>query len=120
VKPEIKKKWIAALRSGDYEVGYGQLYTAPKAEGEKPCHCALGVLAEVAIKEGLEFTPDPENPSLYRYGRAQGYCYVPEALGKWADIPPEVQAQVVRLNDSSPDDVDVFERVADWLEGADV
>ena len=38
---ELKDKWVAALRSGDYRQGKGFLYS----EG---CHCCLGVLCEVS------------------------------------------------------------------------
>lgn len=48
LKPEVKEKWTAALRSGDYKQGIGQLkrtnYSGVKSE---PSFCCLGVLCEV-------------------------------------------------------------------------
>lgn len=41
LSPELKAKWIAALRSGEYEQGIGRLYF----EG---AYCCLGVLGELA------------------------------------------------------------------------
>lgn len=43
----IARQWIAALRSGEYTQGQGQLCTG----GKKPKHCCLGVLCEIAEKE---------------------------------------------------------------------
>lgn len=38
MKASVKRKWLAALRSGEYEQGQGQLLSAGK-------YCCLGVLA---------------------------------------------------------------------------
>jgi hypothetical protein len=43
---ELKQKWIAALRSGEYKQGIGQLIARTHAGEVK--HCCLGVLAELA------------------------------------------------------------------------
>lgn len=45
---QIKKKWIAALRSGQYDQGRGALCTVTE-EGAK--YCGLGVLYEVVNGE---------------------------------------------------------------------
>ena len=39
---ELKKKWVDALRSGDYKQGRGHLRSARDA------YCCLGVLAEIS------------------------------------------------------------------------
>lgn len=43
--PELKAKWIAALRSGEYKQTTGRLVRVER-DGYK--HCCLGVLCEVA------------------------------------------------------------------------
>ena len=49
MNPEIKKMWADALRSGQYVQGTRYLkYEA----GGKVCHCALGVLCDLAVKSG--------------------------------------------------------------------
>jgi hypothetical protein len=49
---EIKARWIAALRSGQYKQGQGNLHPTPK------CFCALGVLCDLYAKEhGMEWAP---------------------------------------------------------------
>jgi len=42
----VAKKWVAALRSGKYEQGTGQLRNGDT-------YCCLGVLCDVALKEGV-------------------------------------------------------------------
>jgi hypothetical protein len=44
--PEVKHRWVEALRSGRYEQGTGAL----NKEGKL---CCLGVLCEVALEDGL-------------------------------------------------------------------
>jgi hypothetical protein len=44
---ELRRKWVAALRSGQYEQGYGKLKVVP-TNGNPPRYCCLGLLCEVA------------------------------------------------------------------------
>jgi hypothetical protein len=46
---ELKAKWVAALRSGTYTQGTGELHTPSEKS-----FCCLGVLCEVAQ---IEYTP---------------------------------------------------------------
>lgn len=45
MNPEIKAKWVAALRSGEYKQGTGKL------KNEKNEFCCLGVLCDTRFKE---------------------------------------------------------------------
>lgn len=47
MKQEIAKKWASALRSGEYSQGIHMLRSKGGA------HCALGVLCDLASKEGI-------------------------------------------------------------------
>ena len=51
---ELVKDWIAALRSGEYRQGHGQLRYQPGIEygEEQYAYCCLGVAADVAINTG--------------------------------------------------------------------
>lgn len=51
MNPEIKAKWLEALRSGDYTQGRKFLATKNKQTGEFD-FCCLGVLCDLAVKEG--------------------------------------------------------------------
>jgi hypothetical protein len=42
--PELKEKWIKALRSGEYTQGRGALRSTTK---NGTCYCCLGVLADI-------------------------------------------------------------------------
>lgn len=54
MNPEIKGKWLTALRSGDYVQGKGLLCRVKK-DGSKT-YCCLGVLTDLYIQEkGLEW-----------------------------------------------------------------
>jgi hypothetical protein len=43
----LVRKWIEALRSGEYDQGLGELYTRDPSL-VKPAYCCLGVLQEIA------------------------------------------------------------------------
>lgn len=49
MNPEIKAKWIAALRSGEYE----QRRTWLCVDG---LYCCLGVLCDLAVKDGVDLS----------------------------------------------------------------
>lgn len=50
LKPEIKARWVAALRSGDYTQGQNVLRKQTTAGVQ---HCCLGVLMEIALEDGI-------------------------------------------------------------------
>lgn len=50
MNPEIKAQWLAALRSGNYQQGIGQLYEK-KFGRDYAQYCCLGVLADVIKDE---------------------------------------------------------------------
>lgn len=51
MNPEVKEKWLTALRSGDYAQGKGKLEKID-AEGQST-YCCLGVLCDLAAKENI-------------------------------------------------------------------
>lgn len=59
MNPEIKAKWLDALRSGEYRQGQNVLKKS-FSDNDKPQHCCLGVLCEIAIKEGLNISATAE------------------------------------------------------------
>ncbi len=61
MNPEIKQKWIKALRSGDYRQGRGKLSRANFVTGDYE-YCCLGVLCEVLEIDykGSDAYPAPE------------------------------------------------------------
>lgn len=57
MNPDVKSKWVTALRSGEYVQGTG--FLCPLSQPGKT-HCCLGVLAEVAVSEKIIDPPDLE------------------------------------------------------------
>jgi len=71
MKPDIKARWVEALRSGEYEQGEGQL-----KEGNK--FCCLGVLTDLYSKEtGRDWREGELDPDAGQ---------LPPEVQKWADI----------------------------------
>ena len=83
---EIKAKWVAALRSGEYKQGFEQL---------KDCNgnfCCLGVLSDLAEKEGIvESVQEEIGPRAFGY-RTKGsensfkFGTLPKAVMDWAGL----------------------------------
>jgi hypothetical protein len=85
VNPEVKTKWVAALRSGEYEQTTGTL-------SRDGAYCCLGVLCELAIKDGVEIEKHPTPGASTRYGESVGV--LPWRVVSWAGVPdcdPDVQ-----------------------------
>lgn len=52
MRTDIKERWIAALKSGDYEQGRSQLHTKGELTGNER-FCCLGVLCDLAYRDGV-------------------------------------------------------------------
>jgi hypothetical protein len=129
---DIKTKWIAALRSGEYKQTTGVLarmhYSSP--DGSQLHHCCLGVLCEVV---GLKREPTPWNINIHQYftghHEEEGWpeaveTTLPDALAKSLGFPqaehgtdgdgwlPESRVSLAQLND----DGSTFDEIADLIE----
>jgi hypothetical protein len=83
LKPEVKAKWLAALRSGKYKQGSGILAKTSVSSG-KTNYCCLGVLAKVSgVTKGL-------NEEFLTEGMSR-------KIG--CTIPKHVQQTLASLND---------------------
>jgi hypothetical protein len=104
MKRELKQKWLAALRSGEYRQGRQELKF--KDRQKQICYCCLGVLAEIAEPEKLQKV---RNKFLF-YG-SRGFLRIyPD---KWVLLPEETQRQLSAMND---DGATSFLEIADWIE----
>lgn len=70
LKPEVKAKWLAALRSGEYQQGVSQLRYEDPDKVQR--FCCLGVLCDLAVKQGVIEAPElrPGVGSVYVYDGA--------------------------------------------------
>lgn len=60
MNPEIKARWVAALRSGKYQQGRRVLRNGDS-------YCCLGVLCELALEDGIVTATIDEHTSVTRY-----------------------------------------------------
>jgi len=119
VNPEIKQKWVAALRSGNYVQGKGNL-AINLGDGLK--HCCLGVLCELAANEGI-IEKSTIGISKWINSFDGATKYLPMSVMNWAGLPngpldnpmvqiPNTGVTLVDLNDNQSD----FYEIADIIE----
>lgn len=99
INKEFKDKWLTALRSGEYEQGREQLYTA-----SDNTYCCLGVACHLI------------NPEIIRDFGGYGFpSAIPES--RHSELPDILledyfTEEVAAINDSGV----TFEHIADWIE----
>lgn len=100
---ELRDKWVAALRSGEYEQGTGWLLKI--GDDGKKRYCCLGVLSEVCGVEWGEPGASGEIDPI------EGYRgLVPKSLG--GVLHDKYEAYLSTMNDVGS----TFEEIADWIE----
>jgi hypothetical protein len=90
---ELKDRWVAALESGTYLRGTGQLAYPDQTNWGKTYHCCLGVLREIEPQIASRVGGDnayllPDEPDEY------------DAPTTYLGLPQEWQTELGKLNDS--------------------
>lgn len=80
MKPEIKKRWIEALRSGEYKQGLAKLKSINPNNGEE-YYCCLGVLCDLYRKE----------KDVFWKMTGDEFYYLSNSNGNATSLPIEVQ-----------------------------
>lgn len=89
MKPEIKAKWVAALRSGEYKQGREALRIGDR-------FCCLGVLCDLHAKDtGEQWKKYYEDE--FSYGEDGQTSMLPVEVAKWAGCSPSPQAAGKKL-----------------------
>lgn len=102
---EVRKRWVEALRSGEYQQGHGRL-----RRGDT--YCCLGVLCDLHAKEHRqEWRLFGGHPDVYMYDSEQGKPS--ESIWHWAGLNAFIAGQLIRLND---DEEATFDEIADAIE----
>ncbi len=123
----IKELWVQALRSGEYTQICGKMrvtsrMTAATRERHGEGHCCLGVLTEIAKKEGVldQFKVNPRGEKLTTEVR------------QWAGLNNRAVTTLITQNDGRHGhhslgqsfylkknrvDNKSFQEIADWVEG---
>lgn len=113
---EIKKRWIEALRSGEYKQGKGRLCALN--EDNTYSYCCLGVLADLRLKESL----DGDNKEGIMF-----YTFLPSDVVEWCKIGnvdpyinfKEERRSLALINDGNPGlyiEPHTFNEIADLIE----
>ena len=105
MKPALKKKWVEALRSGDYKQGKGRLRRADESHLDMPdAFCCLGVLCQVSNPDGWTKT------DVYRYSNQGGMfnAHFSREIG----LPYDMVVDLVIMNDTGKG----FGTIANWIE----
>lgn len=109
--PELKARWVEALRSGEYKQGKGAL------KGQDHCgtmrYCCLGVLAEVAGMRGIrdhEWGDDTKFVATYRFGGSSAMLSSDHLASMRLAEPTAVR--LAQMNDGG----DSFDKIADKIE----
>lgn len=107
MKKAIKKRWVEALRSGEYEQGRMKLRNKGT---ESDTFCCLGVLCDLAVQDGA--IPEPKrygDSATFFYGthniddgdNALGYIdsttALPQEVIEWAFTKRETRSKITRL-----------------------
>lgn len=72
LKPEIKKVWLSALRSGKFRQCKSRLKKSTGVEGRgKYSYCCLGVLCEIVVWEGIISEPIWATPRYHSGSEAK-------------------------------------------------
>jgi len=120
LNPEVKEKWVAALRSGEYSQGEGVLKDVPEGDST-PKYCCLGVLCEIAVQEGVIKKVPLMN---HNAGKSRVGVYLPRKVAKWAglkdisdgrkmgDVDGTEQGRLATMNDTG----NTFGAIADTIE----
>lgn len=106
--PELKQKWINALRSGEFRQGQGELrydmYISGDYSTAHQAYCCLGVLREIV------------NPTDFESENADNNYLSPEQLERYG-LTGEEQQILAELND---DKNMSFDEIATYIEKTDL
>lgn len=102
----VKRQWVAALRSGEYEQGQGRLHSAPGG-GAPAEYCCLGVLSDLAVRAGVverqpsvaEEGQPVHEVQCYVYGRTLTASYLAPEVMEWAGLQTNDPFVVVEEED---------------------
>lgn len=134
---DVADRWVAALRSGNYQQGRGALASRERdtSKGELEFgpdkYCCLGVLCEIALQERVPIETvesSPGNvigPRSDQWMRSRSYDvatdFLPPSVQSWAgmetnDGTPTNDVGEPSLSDLNDDDHYSFSQIADFIE----
>jgi hypothetical protein len=110
MNPNVKTKWVEALRSGEYTQGRNLLHYMDD-------FCCLGVLCELAVKDGVQMSVSG-NRGVNSYDN--NASSLPDAVKDWAGLSSNLPlAKIEGVNYTlhyMNDDGNSFAEIADIIE----
>ena len=109
MNPQIKQKWVSALRSGEYQQTQRLLH-------DENGFCCLGVLCDLYGKENNVEWELTDNGNYYNFQDKN--VYLPHSVVEWSGIgddDPTIndrESRLARLNDCGS----TFNEIADVIE----
>lgn len=104
MNPEVKAKWLEALRSGEYEQGKGEL-----RRGDT--YCCLGVLCNISQLGRW----NPYDSGAYSFNvdsNLPAFGMLPKSISVWSELFVDNQNRLGQMNDGGAS----FPEIADWIE----
>lgn len=110
MEPDVKRLWVNALRSGEYEQVFG---CVKSAEG----YCATGVLLHLAAEHSDDLVTEIGDYFYPAWDGARVESgpieYLPPVVLGWAGLNGEMASVIIEMNDA---DLRTFEEIADHIE----
>lgn len=116
---EIKEKWVAALRSGEYKQGKSAL---KETQDGKDAFCCYGVLCDLAVAAGVAEATRFEDNRTTQYNDQAGSLssfYLPDGVTRWAGLAIRNHVIIDGIREDLADHNDhgkTFEQIADAIE----
>lgn len=123
---ETKERWVAALRSGEYE--QGQQYLIQEKEDGSRQYCCLGVLCSISPDVTIDTAGEEDredynedNKILYVvHEGVRNSVYLPERFSMNVGIDRGTEQKLASMNDGEGDPQhetpQTFAQIADWIE----
>ena len=110
MEAELKSRWTARLRSGEYRQGKGALRKLGK---DSDSFCCLGVLCEIAVEDGKAHLSKQHEVVGWNYNYNQENSLLPIELHAWSGICLDDREELMSMNDAAGK---TFEEIADWID----
>lgn len=98
MKKSVKKKWVAALESGEYKRGTSRL-RKPDEEGVDR-FCCLGVLCDISGIGDWGVENAPNSARSYVTENGADYTMPTTQVTRWAGLDERTMNELAMLNDS--------------------
>lgn len=116
--PSVKRKWLRALRSGQYRKTTKMLCRKPTKNQPDYGFCCLGVLVDLAVLDGFavewedsEGLGDPRG-MIARTAHTWAGGSLPDPVYAWAGLDEDVAGLLAGQNDHGKSHL----QIADWIE----